>query len=201
MLSRRTSNMIFYAVMVAILLVVVVARLIIVGSMNRKIDETTVSNRSLQAKIESLELAVQENKGIASDHLYELYDKVPETFDPVLLEYYIDAQLELLGISIDNFDQRYSGLQYNEEVDFSNLSAFDGIDEEFKVVENYVHFEVLPDELTGEVDLTVVDDFIDALYSSEQIFVVSEIEFSDYTSGAIVGVDIYFLAFYKLVEE
>lgn len=192
MLSRRTSNLIFYGILLAILLVVVVARLVIVGSMNRKIDETDMSITSLQSRIENLEEAVQENKDTASDHLYELYDNVPEVFHQEELVYYTVAQLELLGIT-DEFDVKRT-VNVNEEVEFTTLSSFYEIQEDFKVVEVYVHFEVIPD------DIGLVDDFIDELYSSEQIFVVSEIQYQNQSISQLIGVDLKFLAFYKLEE-
>jgi outer membrane murein-binding lipoprotein Lpp len=188
MLSRRTSNLIFYAVILAITLVVAVTRLLIVGAINNKIDDTVISNRTLQARIETLEQAVQEHKDTASDHLYQLYDKVPQEFNQEELGYYTEAQLELIGIT-DDFDVRRT-VNISDEVEISHTSSFSGLEEQFKIVEVYVYFETQ--------DLLVVDDFIDKLYSSEQIFVVSEIEFSNYTSGQNVGVNITFLAFYEL---
>lgn len=191
MLSRKTSNMIFYAVLVAIVLVVVISRFIIIGSINNKIDETIASNRSLQNQIESLEIAVQENKDTASDHLYELYDKVPEVYNQEELVYYTVAQLELIGVT-DDFEILRT-INVNEEIEFSQFGSFYGTQDEFKVVEVSVYFNTL--------DLAVVDQFIDRLYSSEQIFVVNDIEYYNYTSGSFVGVTVNYLAFYKYVEE
>lgn len=191
MLSRRASNLIFYGILAAILLVVVISRFVIVGSMSNKIDETVISNRSLQAKISSLETAVQDNKDTASDHLFELYDKVPEMYNQEELVYYTVAQLELIGIT-DEFEVLRT-VNIDEEVEFSQFGAFFETQNEFKVVEVSVYFNTL--------DLAVVDEFIDRLYSSEQIFVVSEIEYYNYTSGSYVGVNINFLSFYKYVEE
>ena len=191
MLSRRTSNLIFYGVLIAILIVVVVSRFIIVGSMSNRIDETVASNRLLQNTIGNLELAVQDNKDTASDHLFELYDKVPEVYNQEELIYYTVAQLELIGIT-DQFEVLRT-VNVDDELEFSQFGAFYETDDEFKVVEVSVYFNTL--------DLGVVDQFIDRLYSSEQIFVVNEIEYFNYTSGAEVGVTINFLAFYKYVEE
>ena len=191
MLSRRTSNLIFYGILVAILLVVVVSRIIIVGSMSKKIDETVISNRSLQTRITKLETDVQDNKDTASDHLFELYDKVPEMYNQEELVYYTVAQLELIGIT-DEFEVLRT-VNVDEEIEISQFGAFFGTDDEFKVVEVSVYFNTL--------DLGVVDEFIDRMYSSEQIFVVSEIEYYNYTSGSYVGVNVSFLAFYKYVEE
>lgn len=191
MLSRRTSNMIFYGILIAILLVVVVARFVLVGAMNTKIADTKLSNRSLQNQIESKEQAVQNNKDIASDHLYELYDKVPEIYNKDELIYYTTAQLELLGI-MEEFDVPRR-VDIDEEVEFTSLSAFSDIQNEFKIVEVNVYFETS--------DLLIVDEFIDRLYSSEQIFVVNDIEYYNFTGFSDVGVNINFLAFYKYIDE
>jgi len=191
MLSRRTSNLIFYAIILAITLVVAVTRLLIVGAINNKIDDTVISNRRLQSRIETLEQAVQDNKDTASDHLYQLYDKVPQEFNQEELGYYTEAQLELIGIT-DDFDVSRT-INIIDDVVFDYTSSFYGLEEEFKIVEVFVYFET--------TDLSLVDQFIDQLYSSEQIFVVSAIEFSNYTSGQNVGVNITFLAFYELEAQ
>lgn len=190
MLSRRTSNMIFYSVLLGITLVVVVARLILIGNLNNKIDDTTVSNRSLQSRISTLELNVQNYKEYTSDHLYELFDKVPEIYDQDALSYYTEAQLELIGITEDFEVNRV--VDIDDEILFQPNSTFEQMQNDFKIVEVYVYFE------TAELD--VVDQFIDRLYSSEQVFVVSEIEFSNFNSGSEVGVNVTFLAFYQLEE-
>jgi hypothetical protein len=188
MLSRKTSNAIFYAILAAIFLLVLLIRFTSLGALNSRIANVSASNIELQAEIEELEIIVQENKDVASDHLYDLYDRVPETYNEDELSNFTEAQLDLLGINDD--PETYRNVDIEEDISFPTGSVFAETTSHFKVVEVEVYFNT--------TSVAVVDQLIDLLYASEQVFIVNSIEYYSPDTEASIGVTINFLAFYKL---
>ena len=188
MLNRKTSNYIFYGSLALILLIAVVIRVVALGSLNSRIDIVTASNRTTQANIDALRDVVQENKTVQTDQLYELYGNVPNIYDQTELTYYTIAQLEVVGITENSETLRT--VSVNPDVTFPVDTEFANIQEDFKVVEIEVYFN------TYTVD--VVDEFIDLLYESEQVFIVNSIEYYSPDGTNYIGVTVNFLAFYDV---
>ena len=193
MLSRKTSNALFYGTLIIILAVVLLIRFVTLGTLNAKIDDVTNSNRNLQTQIEELEELVQENKDTQTDHLYELYRSVPPIYDEVDLENYTYAQLDLVGISDEEITLRDADAY--DDITFPVSSIFTELQSTFKVVEVQVYFNVAPEEIIK------VDLFIDKLYESGQVFIVSSIEYETSEDASLIGIAVNFLAFYELEKE
>lgn len=191
MLNRKTSNYIFYGTLILILAITLIIRTVVIGSLNSNVDSVTLKIRQTQAQIDNLKDTVQENKDVQVNHLYELYGKVPNLYNLEALVNYTYAQLEVVGVTDDNEILR--NVSPNDQVTFDVDSEFYDIQKDFKVVEVQVYFNTLT------IDL--VDQFIDRLYESEQVFIVNSIEYYSPDGTNYIGVTVKFLAFYDVEEE
>ena len=192
MLSRKTSNALFYGTLILILTVVLLIRFVTLGTLNAKIEDVTISNTSVKTQIDELSTIVQENKNTQNDHLFELYKSVPQVYNKSILRNFTKAQLELVGIKDLEETSRSVDVFEGDEVTFPISSVFTVLQSKFKVVEVEVYFNTLR--------IDVVDEFIDLLYENQQVFIVNSIEYLS-PDGTLIGVTINFLAFYELEKE
>ena len=190
MLNRKISNYMFYAVLVVIVASVLLVRSITLGNINDKIDQLKAANIILQMTNDNIEKTVEENKDIQINHLYELYGKVPNQFSQTELTYFTIAQLEAIGIN-ESVDYQRS-VYVDGELAFETDWTFGILQEDFKIVEVQVYFTTL--------DTDVIEEFIDLLYNSEQIFIVNSIEYTSPDGFNYIGVTLNFLAFYELED-
>lgn len=191
MLNRKTSNYIFYGTLALILIVVFAIRMVTLTNLNANIEKIEKSNREIQDQIDDLKDQVQENKDVQIDQLYELYDMVPNFYSQTELTFYTIAQLEQVGITEHSDTLR--SVTVDDQVTFPVESKFTEKQADFKIVEVEVYFN------TYTVD--VVDEFIDLLYQSDQIFIVNSIEYYSPDGENFIGVTVNFLAFYELEKE
>lgn len=187
MLNRKISNYLFYFLLVAIAITVFIVRSVTIGSINEKIDTLKTSNIILQAQIGAIEELVEDNKDIQLSHLYELYNQVPNIFSRDNLIAYTDAQLELVNITQAGDMQR--NVELNEGVTFPEHNIFSSLQLDFKVVEVKVSFST-DDEL-------IIQEFIELLYNSNQVFIINHIEYFTPDGEDYIHVSIDFLAFYE----
>ena len=131
MLSRKTSNALFYGTLLIIFVVVVLIRMVTLGTLNAKIDDITLSNRSIQTQIVELETIVQENKDTQTDHLFELYRIVPLIYNKSDLSNFTKAQLELVGITAETETLR--DVDVYDDVTFPVSSIFTELQLKFKI--------------------------------------------------------------------
>ena len=190
MLNRKISNYMFYAILVVIVASVLLIRSITLGNINDKIDQLKAANIILQMTNDNLEKTVEENKDIQINHLFELYGKVPNQFSQTELTYFTIAQLEAIGIN-ESVDYQRS-VYVDGELTFQADSTFGKLQEDFKIVEVQVYFTTL--------DTDVIEEFIDLLYNSEQVFIVNSIEYTSPDGFNYIGVTLNFLAFYELED-
>ncbi len=190
MLNRKISNYIFYGGLVLIAAIVLLVRSVTLGNINTKIEVLEISNISLQKTNDELEKQVEEYKDVQINHLYELYDKVPNYFSQTELAFFTTAQLE--GIGIDSSIDYQRTVNIETEVRFNDESIFGKLESDFKIVEIKVYFTVL--------DESLIEEFIDLLYNSEQVFIVSSIEYTLPGNISRIGVSISFYAFYDIEE-
>lgn len=190
MLNRKTSNYIFYGTLALILIVAVAIRFFVLGSLDSSIEAVDASNTKIQQQIDDLKYVVQENRDVQIDELYELYGQVPNMYDQTELTYFTIAQLEVVGITEDSETLRT--VVVDDTVTFPTDSEFDKIQDDFLVVEVEIYFN------TYTVD--VVDQLIDMLYESEQVFIVNAIEYYSPDGTNYIGVTVNFLAFYDVEE-
>lgn len=196
MLNRKASNLIFYGSLLAITVVIVLIRFAMLGTMDSKIAAVESNSRYLQFLIDDVDTKVSENRGIQQDHLYELYNKVPESFDDDLLINYVVAKLELIGIDAGGFDR---DVDLDLSPTFPSDSIFRDLQDDYYVVEVQVSFNMVDDPLTptiNEVEKTI-EDFINIVHDSEQVFIISLVNFNDPDGGSEILIEINFLAFYK----
>ncbi len=187
MLNRRISNYLFYIILVIIAGGIFAVRSAAIGNIDSRIDDLEAENLLLQAQISSIEELVEDNNDVQIDHLYELYNQVPNVLSITDLTYYVTAQLELVGISEDSDMQR--SVLVNQGVTFSETTLFSNLQAEFKIVEVQVFFTTQDD--------SVIEAFIDLLYNADQVFIVRNIEYFTPDGENFIGVSINFLAFYE----
>lgn len=192
MLNRKMSNYIYYGVLFAIFAIVILIRVITIGNMNTKIATLKASNVSLQAQIDALEETVEANKDVQTDELYELYHIIPNVYSATALTYKTVSILENLGI--DEQDDFQRTVFVNQSKTFDDESMFAGVANDFYVVEVQVYFTTMDAEL--------INEFIDALYNQDQLFIVDYLNYSVPTGENYIGVFVNFLAIYDVeIEE
>ncbi len=190
MLNRKVSNYLYYGILILIVGTVLLIRSITLGNINAKITQLEESNISLQKTNDDLEKSVEEYKDIQINHLYELYGQVPNYYSQTELTHYTFAMLEVIGINESVDFQRE--VDPDSEVTFTDGTTFKQLQEDFKIVEVQVYFTTMDD--------SVIEEFIDLLFNSEQVFIVSSIEYYSPDGINYIGVKINFLAFYKLED-
>ncbi|QMS85923.1 hypothetical protein [Candidatus Xianfuyuplasma coldseepsis] len=193
MLNRRLSDYIFYGSLAAILIGVLLLRVLIVGTMNTNIENLRRDNANLALQIDALEILVQENKNVQTSHLYELYDIIPNVYSEIGLKYKTASMLEELGVN--KSDEFGRSINVSTTVNLGNVPTFQDYEEEYLFVQVEVQFQT--------DDTTIVTDFIDKLYNSEQLFIVNQVDYTDTTGEYSMEMRITFLAVYdvELIEE
>ncbi len=191
MLNRRLSDYIFYGGLVLIVVLVVFLRFVIIGGLTEKITVIEENNIALQKQIDALEEVVQEDKEVQTSHLYELYDIIPNVYSGTELTYKTVSILESLGI--DESDDIQRTVFVNQNITFQDETTFSNIALEYFVVEVQVSFTTM--------DAEVVNNFIDALYNSDQLFIIYELEHTVPDGENYVEVLISFLAIYDIEME
>lgn len=197
MLNRKASNLIFYGSLLGITVIVVIIRFAMLGALDSKIEAVEADSRYTQFLIDQVDEVVSENRGIQQDHLYELYNKVPEMFKDDILVNYVEAKLELVGVTAATIVDRDVDLETDPT--FPSDSVFRDIQDDYQIVEVIVTFNTQDDPLTEDVNEASeqIEDFIDAIHESEQVFIISYVKFNDPDGGTNILVEINFLTFYK----
>ena len=77
----------------------------------------------------------------------------------------------------------------NQGVTFPIETIFNDLQADFKIVEVQVFFTTQDD--------STIEDFIDLIYNSDQVFIVNNIEYFTPDGENFIGVSINFLAFYE----
>lgn len=191
MLNRKASNLIFYGTLAAIALVILLVRLALLANINGRIEEVTYRAQQLQAQIDIIDTIVSENKDQQDEHLYQLYSQIPEKYDYDKLNFKTISNLELVGVTEESIIQR--DIDIIDDPTFPTNSIYSEIQEDFHIVKVEVYFNT--------TDVTQVDEFIDLLNDSEQIFIVSEIRYTTPDGANYMGVQVNFLAFYETLPE
>lgn len=191
MLNRRFSNYIFYGSLILIGSLIILLRVLIVGGLDQKIETYDKENIALQRQIDQLEVLVQENRGIQTSHLYELYDIIPNVYSEELLTYKTVAMLEQLGI--DESDDYNRTVYVNQTIQFNTESEFYQLSLDYKIVRVEVSFT------TDDIDL--VKTLIDTLYTSKQLFIIEAVRYDNSSNLFNSEMQISFLAIYDTKEE
>lgn len=191
MLNRKISNYLFYFVLGAIAVVILLIRTVTIGNIDEKIINLKRNNLLLQAQIGAIEEIVEDNNDIQIDHLFELYNEVPNTLSITELTYFTIAQLELVGIT-EAIDMQREVL-INQGVTFPETTTYFELQNKFQIVEIKVYFTTQDD--------SVISAFIDLLYQSDQVFIIHNIEYFSPDGVNFIGVSIDFLAFYEKQDE
>jgi hypothetical protein len=188
MLNRKLSDYLYDGTLFGILALVVLVRFILMNSINGRIEDVDSSNISLQDEIEALNELVQENKDIQTAHLYELYNIVPNTYSSTSLTYTVVSILEEVGV--DESDDMQRNVFINEVPGLDTSSRLDTATRGYDVVQVEVFFTT--------DDAATVNDFIDRLYASDQLFLIRNLDYTIPQDGNFIAVVVNFLAIYTL---
>ncbi|MEC9484390.1 MAG: hypothetical protein UMR38_00770 [Candidatus Izemoplasma sp.] len=190
MLNRKATNYIFYGILVLIVGLVFLVRSIVLGNINEINSNIHNENIRLQNEIEELELLISEYRDVQTADLYNLYNIVPNVFTSEGLTYKTVAMLEELGVDESNDMQRT--VYVNQDVSFPSETSLAEINENYHVVQVEVFFTTQ--------DESIVNGFIDALYNSDQLFIIRNLEYETPQGSNYVAVTVDFLAIYALDE-
>jgi len=189
MLSRKTSDILFYGIIVAIIGVIFLIRFMLLSNLDNRISQVESQNQILQMQITNVRTIVEDNKNQQLNNIYQMYEQIPAEFSRDSLNFYVLAKLEQVGVTEDLLMTRRVSI--NENKTFESTSDFKEINTYFKIVEVNVSFST--------TDINNIIDFIDEIYESEQLFIIDSLEYSapadEFSS---IPVEISFLAFYEL---
>jgi len=189
MLSRKTSDILFYGIIVAIIGVIFLIRFMLLSNVDNRISQVESQNQILQMQITNVRTIVEDNKNQQLNNIYQMYEQIPAEFSRDSLNFYVLAKLEQVGVTEDLLMTRRVSI--NENKTFESTSDFKEINTYFKIVEVNVSFST--------TDINNIIDFIDEIYESEQLFIIDSLEYSapadEFSS---IPVEISFLAFYEL---
>lgn len=193
MLSRKTSDFIFYGIFVVIFIGVIFVRLSLVNAVQDRIDSLEVTNETLELQIEQIRTLVDENKNQQLNNLYQMYEKIPVEYDePDLKRYVYDKlnQVEILS------SQEFTRVVHIPDIKktYPPGSDFIDLEERFEIVEVQVSFTTL--------DVQQIIDFLDEIYNSEQLFIINYLEYDvPEDEFSFIPIEISFLAIYEISEE
>lgn len=190
MLNRRLSDYIFYGILAIITALIILLRVVTVGGQRDSIASLEAENNQLAAEIDALNELVQDNKEIQTSHLFELYDTIPNVFSGESLTYKTVAMLEQLGIDESQDYNRTVLVESNFNVGSSSLST---VAKDYKIVQVDVSFTT--------DDITLVTDFIDMLYQSEQLFILDKVNYTETNGEFSQEMNISFFAIYDVDIE
>ena len=187
MLNRKISNYIFYFIIIGIIAIIFLIRSVMLGNLEEKITSLDNNNIALQTQINNLKDIVQTNKDVQEDHLYELFNQVPQTYSSTELTYLAISKLELAGI--DESSEYSRVITLNPSITFSGDTILGEIQNEFDIVEVQVEFDI--------IDMSIVSNLIDLLNESDQVFFVNYVDFNTPEDQSFVNVTIHFLSFFE----
>ncbi|PAT02348.1 hypothetical protein CI105_03125 [Candidatus Izimaplasma bacterium ZiA1] len=192
MLSRKTSDILFYGIIIGIIGIIFLIRFMLLSSLDNRISQVENQNQILQMQITNVRTIVEDNKNQQLNNIYQMYEQIPAEYSRDSLNFYVLAKLEQVGVSEDLIMTRKVSI--NENKTFESTSDFREINTYFKIVEVNVTFST--------TDINNIIDFIDEIYESEQLFIIDSLEYSapadEFSS---IPVTISFLAFYELEVE
>ncbi len=193
MLNRKASNYIFYGILLGIALVILLIRLTLLGTINARIVKVETSSRQQQDQIDLVDEIVQENKNKQEAHLYELYTQVPAYFSSQELKFKTFAMAQNAEIYDDDFFQREVTVVTNPT--FNTNSIYYELQQDFDIAEVTVTFNI--DQSTE----TSLELMLRNIVDSEQIFIISDVNYQTPTGELYQEVSIQFLAFYEKGSE
>ena len=188
MLNRRLSDYLFYGTLAAIALVIFLIRSVVIGNMNAEIDNLQTENINLQREIDALSELVQDNRSVQTSHLYELYNTVPNVYSAQSLTYKTVAMLEELGINEEDDLQRT--IFIDDTVSFATNQQFQSTLQNYYVVEVQVSFTT--------TNPAIINDLIDLVYASDQLFIINDVEYTVPTTDNFVPMYFSFFAVYDV---
>ncbi len=191
MLNRKLSEYLFYGSLALITIIVLLINLTLMGNIDEKIDKVNKENISLNLQIEELTEIVQDNKNAQTSFIYELYDQVPGVYSGTELTYETIAIMEKLGITESNDYARQ--VFVNDTITFRDTSIFYELSQKYQFVEVEIFFTTQ--------DAQVVKDLLDALYESNQIFIVDQITYKVPDGEDFLGITINVLTMYDVKTE
>lgn len=187
MLNRKLSNYIYYGIVAAVTLLVIIIRVVVMNNVNGDIDSMKRENTTLDQQITALNEDVQTYYNYQSDVIYDLYKEVPNVYNEDMLEFKITSKLELLGISEDEDFQRKVTINPDTTISVANLSQYK---DKYGYVEIQVSFTIS--------SIQTARDFLDSMYNDDQMFILNRVTYAipDDESSQEVGIVMYYYAFY-----
>jgi hypothetical protein len=186
MLNRKLTNSLFYLIILIVLAVVYLVRMIMLGNIEGEISELDKNNEQLQNQILQLEQTVEENRYFDQSFRYELYDAIPSTFNQTQLVYDTNALLELAGINLS--PEMMRSVVINPEPSLISQSPVSQIANEYNIVQITIYFNTN--------DLSLINDYIDILEESNQLYLLNTLNYSYPIINEYVPIQLSYYAFY-----
>ncbi len=188
MLSKRLNDFIFIGIIAIVLISIFIARVLILGQMDDRIEDTEQRNIGIEEQIWQLEALVQANRHEQLPSMIEMYRYVPHQFDHGQLYYYISAMMELAGIP--EGDPTYREIQIGSTpMTFPQGTPLREISQELNAHRVTVEFDIL--------NVDAIYDFIEMLDESDQFFILHNLYFNMPDGQYYTRVTMTFVTFYE----
>ncbi|MFP4287339.1 MAG: hypothetical protein ACLFRI_06520 [Candidatus Izemoplasmataceae bacterium] len=191
MLNKRTSDIIFVALMVVTVAVVFFVRVTLLSQVDTRIENTERNNQQLTSQIIAIERIVEDNRNQEIPSMVELHQEIPFNHDLEKLQLYIFAQLELAGIPNNQTTDRNVVISTSPTT-YPEDSPLRVLTEEVDLYTILITFK------TNDVDQIQV--FLERVFDSEQLFIIQSVEY-DLREGEEISVSIALAAAYTKSDE
>ena len=190
MLSKRLNDIIFIAIIVLVLIGIVIARFMVLSTMDGRIEEIEAENRQLENEIAADISLVEEYRYENIPTASELARFIPSHYSRNTLMYFVFAQLELAGIRDES--GRELRVEIQEDISYPSESRFNELSNRFSANRIEIRFN------TSE-PIDEIDNVIEQLYGVDQVFLLQNVRYEASESEQVAPrVVINFVTFYNL---
>ncbi len=187
MLSKRANDIIFLVIVGIVVIGVVVARFMVLGVFDDRIE-------GIEEDIQSLEREISTGRNLIADYRHEvlpsesvLHRSVPEKYASDRLMFFLYAQLQLEGI--EDTAERNISLSIQENPSFPGGTEFSALANTFDAYRIRIRFNT--------TDVTEAEDLVDRLQSVDQLFALQSVEYELPRGDSSTRVSLYFVTFYN----
>lgn len=192
MLSKKISDFIFVGAILIIFITLFIARILILGQYDSRIDRAEQDSSNLQNQIAEISELVEDNKNDQLPSMVEMYQQVPSEINGGQLIDYINGMLEISGIKKTDTLSRQVILHL-DPVSFPDESEFSEVSEELTPYRLQINFQI------NDTDSLI--NFIENMEDSKQLFVIQNLSYeTPEDSGDPISVTIHYIAFYQSTE-
>lgn len=187
MLSKRANDIVFFVIVGIVVIGVVIARFMVLGVFDERIEE-------VESDIQSLEREISSGRNLIADYRHDvlpsesvLYRNVPQKYVSDQLIFFLFAQLQLEGI--EDTAARNISLSVQENPSFPGGTEFSALANTFDAYRIQIRFNTH--------DVEEAEAIAERLQSVDQLFVLQSVDYELPRGDSSTRVNMHFVTFYK----